>query len=484
MKIYMKLIFLSVLLCYYYLNSLLMASEDDFLSTAYLKEITLKNDEFAEFANIEEELQNETFERSSDIDSLVRAKFKMINGDLRMAKSYLNRINDYKSRVVLIKKRYLALISFIEGDFSQSIGLIKDKHFYDYSIYPQICLLKIINFIALNDIESLQNEKILCMRYTLMTSKNEAFWLDTMIKLKMKDHEEYKKNALWGTGKTITDDEFSKLWLKTGLYLNKEKDLIEMLSTIPESSYQSKRLREIIAFMYLRLNTSKDRDKALAFIDDVDSANAENIKGNINLKNKEYELAFGHFQLALKKKQDSLNSLERAISLAWILNQWEDGLKILDNYTYKNLDPRNKRAIKIAFLIKGKKFIDASRELTLLKIDFQNQPPYEVNIMDNYVNLILAGKDDKYDKRKNEDTTEKSCQSFDGLSCWLSLQYTQWENLGKTIKRNENIFSDQEMTIESLKEKKEIKPLNETMTVDQRDIEELDSANIEISTDK
>ncbi|MDD4973499.1 MAG: hypothetical protein PHY93_04070 [Bacteriovorax sp.] len=480
MNTFTRILFLSLLVSFYILKPTAFADEAGLLSTANLKEIWFKDDEFADAAAFEAELQNETFERGSDIDNLIRAKYRMIGGDLKLAKFYLNRIDDKKSRVYPIKKRYLAIISFIEGHFDQSLEHLKDKHFYDNSIYPQICLLKLINFMAVNDTESLRREKESCMYYTELTSKNDAYWLDTMIKLKLKDQQGLKRNLITDVEKTLSDDEMSKLWLKTGLYLNKEKDLLNLLTILPESSYQSKRLREIIAFMYLRSNTPGDIQKALSFVDDIDSANAENIKGNINLQNKEYELAFGHFRLALQKKQDSNNSLERAIPLAWILNQWKDGLSMLENNTNKGLDPRNKRAVRVAFLIREKNFTEAERELTLLKIDFQNEPPFEVNIMDSYVSLIMGEKDKKFDKRKVEETTEKACRSFDGISCWISLQYIQWENLGKTIKRDEEIFTDKEMTIDSLKEKKVLIPLKETITVDQRDIEELDGSGIQL----
>jgi hypothetical protein len=480
MNTYSRILFLSLLVSFYTIRPLAFADETGLSSTANLKEIWFKDDEFANAAAFEAELQNETFERGSDLDSLIRAKYRMIGGDLKLAKFYLNRIDDKKSRVYPIKKRYLAIISFIEGHFEQSLDHLKDKRFFDNTLYPQICLLKLINYMAVNDTESLKREKESCMYYSERTSKNDAYWLDTMIKLKLKDQQGVKRNLITDVDNTLADDEMSKLWLKTGLYLNKEKDLLNLLTILPESSYQSKRLREIIAFMYLRSNAPGDIQKALSFVDDIDSANAENIKGNINLQNKEYELAFGHFRLALQKKQDSNNSLERAIPLAWILNQWKDGLSMLENNTNKGLDTRNKRAVRVAFLIREKKFAEAERELTLLKIDFQNEPPFEVNIMDSYVSLIMGEKDKTYDKRKVEETTEKACRSFDGISCWISLQYIQWENLGKTIKRDEEIFIDKEMTIDSLKEKKVVIPLKETITVDQRDIEELDGSSIQL----
>jgi hypothetical protein len=331
---------------------------------------------------------------------------------------------------------------------------------------------------ALNDTASINREKKSCAFYTAKYSRNDQFWLDSMIKLKTSDKAGLKKNLLTDVEYTISDDEMSKLWLKTGLYLNKEAELLELINLLPESSYESKKLREIIAFMYLRTGDSK---KALAFVDDIDSANAENIKGNINLSNKEYELAFGHFRLALQKKQDSSNALERAIPLAFILNQWEDGLSMLNNISTRNLDPRNKAAVRIAFLIREKQFLVAQKELTLLKISFQYEPPFEVNIMDTYVNLVLGDKEKGFDRRKVEDSAEKACKAFDGISCWIAMQYIQWENLGKTIKRDEAVFVDKELTVAFLKEKQAVNPLVENISIDQSDIEELDGETIKIS---
>lgn len=473
-------LFLTLLLGLNLINQYALASESDFLNSATLKEIWLEDDEYNDSASLEAELQNESYSRGTDIDSLLKAKFKIVNGDLKFAKFYLNRIDDRKSKLTTIKKRYLATISFIEGDFKKSISYLSDKRFNENSMYPNVCLLKLINYMAINDIESLRKEKQSCMFYTEKSSKNDQFWLDTMIKLKLNDLDGVKKNMLTDVNNTLSDDEMSRLWLKTGLYLNKQKNLLNILSALPENSYQSKRLREIVAFMYLRSGSASDKQKALAFIDDIDSANAENIKGSINLQNKEYELAFGHFRLALQKKQDSTNSLERAIPLSWLLNQWKDGLLMLDNSTNKSLDPRNKKAIKIAFLIREKNFQEAQKELTLLKIAFQNSPPFEVDIMDSYVSLVIGEKDKQIDKRKIEESTEKACRSFDGISCWIATEFLQWENLGKTVKRDDEIFSDKEMTIDSLKEKKVITPIVETNTVDQSDIEELDGQSIEL----
>lgn len=468
MKVICVLLFLSISVG----SAFAQSNEDE------LKEIILESEDTSLDASYLTSLTKENNQRNVDLFNLQKAKFKLISGDLKQAEFFLNRISDKESVVMGIKKRYLAIIHFINGRFDKSIAALNDKKINNSNYYIQNCLLRLINFMAVNDLAAIKREKSSCQFYTAKYSKNDQFWLEAMVTLKSADPQALKKMMMADVQATLNDDEMSRLWLKTGLYLNKEKDLLNLISILPESSYQSKRLREIVAFMYLRSGESK---KALAFIDDIDSANAENIKGNINLANKEYELAFGHFRLALQKKQDSTNSLERAIPLAWMLNQWNDGLMMLANISNRNLDPRNSAAIKIAFLIREKRFLDAQRELTLLKIAFQGEPPYEVNIMDTYVNLMLGENDKAYDKRRVEESAEKSCKAFDGISCWISLQYIQWDNLGKTIKREDAVYSDKTLTIESLKEKRVLEPLIETKSIDQSDIEELDGETIKVT---
>ena len=476
------ILFLSITLAYVGLMTKTIGSDSISDKTATLKEIWIENDEYNSNALEEAELSYSNYERSRDLDALFKAKYHLINGDLKRARFYLEHIDENTTRVSEIKNRYLAIISFIEGKFDNSISYLKITKKNQIQNSPQTCLLKLINYMAISDTTSLKRDELECRLSTKKYSKNDQYWLDTMIKLKMKNNQGLKKNLLTDVDATLTDDEMAKLWLKTGLFINKESDLLSILSSLPESSYQSKRLREIVAFMFLRTGTPENRKKALSFIDDIESANAENIKGNINLQNKEYELAFGHFQLALRKKQDSTNSLERAIPLAWLLNQSKDGLNMVESNTNNGIDPRNKKAIRIAFLIKEKKLVEAQKELMLLKSEFNNQPPFEISIMESYVETILGGSSHKYDKRIAEEATEKACHAYDGISCWISLQFIQWENIGKTVKRDEFTFSDTDMTIESLKSQIALNPLKETIIVDQKDIEELDNASVGLIT--
>lgn len=439
--------------------------------------------DYSLLTNLEREQRLEYNNFLKDYNLISKAKFKIINGDLRMAEFYLNQINDQTTSFFLVKARYISLIKFINGRYKESLEILEAPQLNNIGQFSKVCMVKIINMMALNKTDQLKEEAVRCMGETEKFSKNDQYWLDTMIKLKLKDSIGLKRNMMTDVEQTLNNDEMSRLWLKTGLYLNKESELIGILSLLPEQSYQSKKIREIIAFMYLRKG---EKDKAISFIDDVDSANAENIKGNINLYDKQFELAFGHFKLALMKKSDSENALERGLPLAWLLNQFEDGLSMLNNVSNRNLDERKKMAIKVAFLIRLKKFDEAADTLTILKNKFQNISPFEVNLMDTYLQLMMASthesKNRKIDKRKIEETSEAACKSFDGINCWIALSLVHWDNLGKTIKREEVILNEKEVDLENLKKPMDINPLKEAISIDQKDIEELDSDLVKLPT--
>jgi tetratricopeptide (TPR) repeat protein len=419
---------------------------------------------------------------SSSSDYLERAKFKLINGDIGMSEFYLNQIKDDKKKFIdPAAKRYHAIIEFIKGHYEKSNNILNEIPETDPRAggvyYKQICLLKILNALAINDFETLKNNQMPCRLVTENNSKNEQFWLDTMIKLKLQDAKGLKKNLFQDANDALSEDEMTKLWLKAGLYLNKEEDFIKLLSNMGETPYQYKRIAEIIGLMYFRRGDTKT---ALAFVDNIDSANAENIKGNISLQNKELEVAFGHFKLAMQKKQDSLNALERSIPLSWLLKQYEDGLLLLENSSLKNIDPKKLRSIKIAFLIKLKKFTEAETEIKILVKEYKNYPPKDVSVLNSYISIMIGATEAKYDRRLSEELAEKACKSFDGLNCWITMKLSQWDNIGKTIQRNDDIFSDTSMTIDTLKSAVKSTPLIEESNIDQETIEELDSQTISI----
>lgn len=434
-------------------------------------------------AQIEEYLQlQEANRRGSDLGNLKAAKDFLINGNTKMARFHLEQINLKDSPVKLIRNRYMSLIEFIEGNYRQSLNLINSGRYNDEKYYKEVCMVRILNLMALHtlDQDRVTKSKVdkdflsqyrNCSVQTLEYSKNQHYWLDTMSRFKTRNKEYLQGSEIENVRFAISSLELTRIWLKLGLYLNKEQLVKANIATLPATAYQSNTVRELIGLMYYRLG---DTEKANEFVEGITSPNAENIKGNIRLKNKEYELAFGHFKVALLKKENSINALERAIPLAWLLGQWEEGIKLLSRFIKPGQDERKKLALDTAFKIKIEDYKKADEQLFILERLFKRQVPQEVEIMKSYVAL----------KRKNvkalAESSEKACKRHDGVNCWIQMQMSIWENIGFTVEREENIFSDEDLDIESLKKTAKANPLIESVIIDQKDIEELDSQKLQI----
>jgi len=308
-----------------------------------------------------------------------------------------------------------------------------------------------------------------CQNSTIENATNNHFWLKQVSKL-----EERNKNLLQGNlinkfRESIKDNNDIALWMKLALFINKEEAIIKRIPALPPSAYKSKKIRELIGFAYYRVG---DFEKAEKFIEDIETPNTDNIRGNINLSQNKLELAFGHFKLALKKKHNSLNALERGIPLAYLLGQWDEGLNMLKR-TVDVKDLRKKEALETALNIRQGNIKKARHLLSILEYKFKNTLPYELILMDTFVSL----KEGNQNRLKN--STAKGCQKKDGVHCWLNLKILEWNNIGKTFTRDEPTMNEK-FELHSLKTKVDIIPLQDSIMIDQKDIEELDSASVRV----
>ena len=260
--------------------------------------------------------------RQEDIKALKNAKLTLINGNIKEAKFHLNKVNENKSQMGALKKRYMAIIAFIENDFDTTNRLLNEIELMRGGDSKQLCLLNIIAIMAKNDLTALKNIENKCIIDQEPFSPNELFWFTNMLNLFKKNRNAIDITLKHNAERILTNDEIAKLWLKINLYLNREKDTLDLISKLPEGAYSSYKIRELIAFMYLR---EKNYERAMTFIEDVDSVNAENIKGNIRVIDKAYELAFGHFKLALQKKirlHQCTRKRNSAFMDSWPMERW------------------------------------------------------------------------------------------------------------------------------------------------------------------
>lgn len=431
----------------------------------------LSRDEIVEIAQ-----GREAARRLSDIAIVRQAKFALIGGHADKAILLLQRLNIKDSPVEIVIQRYLGTAYFVKGDYEKSLEAFSDKRFNQVQYYPQICLMKTLDFMALGKIKEANKEYAVCSGATINYSPNEHLWTDNVMELIMLDRtDKTQKNVKTRAFKSVdlvrVNNDLVRIWLKMALFMNKEKELVNEFKNIPEDSYSSQKIRELMGFIYYRTG---DNEKALSFIEDLLTPNSENIKGNINLEKKEYELAFGHFKLALKQKENSHNAIERAIPLAWLLDQWEDGIDLVSKYRDQSIPEKNKLTLDTAFQIKLKRLERAERQLQTLRKEFNNKPPREILQMEAYVAAMLSRPE------QLEEVSTEACHKQDGLACYLLMQTMIWEDIGKLAQRPDKTYSDSDLSIKSLKEKSPNSPLKEEIIVDQRDIEELDDAELGI----
>ncbi len=408
--------------------------------------------------------------RESDIQRLKEAKVFILNGNLDRASYNLSKIDDSSSALKIIKRRYLSLIHFLNNDYAKAINLLDDEFSNNDSYYRQICNLKELSLLALRKKKELQKENIQCSFATLKSLRNDGFWFDGILKILNNDFSLFTKASIQSNRYLTSSDEFTRTWFKLALFANKESIIAENIAMLPAESYRSKRTREVLGFIFYRMGDFK---RAFDFIEDISSVNAENLKGNILLKEGKDELALGHFKLALQKKEDSLNALERAIPLSWKLKSWEDGLHLINKYVFNTDSFFTIKALKAAFLMKTKQHLEAQKLIDELNTIFTNSKPVKVLQMDS----ILAMETGQ--PKKFLDKAGEACAKNDGLSCWMLLQSYIWPdfiNLSK--KQNQKILNDPMYTLSALKEKVTITGITESIVVDQKDIEELDNLNL------
>ena len=309
------------------------------------------------------------------ISHLRKAKYSIINGDLERADFYLRNLGGEK-KFFVAKNRYRSMIYFIENYFQKSLDLISSQEFDHENVYPHICLLRVVNLLALGRDEDFIKEKKKCTSFVSDYAHQNHLWIDLLEKMKLKktDEEFY----------IFYDIRSAVILIKYILFLGKENLAEKVIRDLPVKFYRSKRIRELLAVALYRLGREKE---AFVFVEGIESPNADNIRGNVYLKQKKYLLALGHYKLAMEKKKNSLNALERSLSLLWMLQRWKEGIKIVDRLIDFEVDSRQKMALKAALLIRLEDFNSAKRWLNILQTGFKKEYPREIGLMKTYVAL-------------------------------------------------------------------------------------------------
>lgn len=401
---------------------------------------------------------------------LKKVKFFLLNGETRMARVHLNKLAYTQTKLKPVIFRYLGMLSFIEGKFEKSLEYLSLPELQDISHYSKICSLKVLNQVVLNKVYQMENEWEKCRLETSTHIQSGNFvWLETLVRLKVKPYRGLTRAPFKGLNLASLDNEQLKIFLKLALYLNQEKLIEPQLNNLDPIQLQDTEIRELVGHTFFRLGALA---KSYRFIEDLNTPNAENIKGNLYVLRNKYELAYAQFKLALEKKQNSQNAMERILPLAWLLGDWEEGAKISERVLASPNTQINKMTLVAAFYTQKGDFEKSAEVLEMITQRSRRGTEVDVTQLHSFVGLMT----NKTQVIKKQ--AALSCDQYDMVNCWLGLQMEQWDTFPLTVRRNEKLPMKKEW--EKLSQAEINEPLQETVYVNQLDVEELDDKLVEL----
>ena len=401
---------------------------------------------------------------------LKKVKFYLLNGETRLAQVHLRKLAYTQTKLKPIIYRYLGILSFIEGQFQKSYEYLSAKELQFLPHYSKICTLKVLNQVVLNKVNRLDDEWKRCQLESFAHFNSGNFiWIETLVRMKLKPAIGLTKKPFKGVRFAALDNDQLKIFLKLALYLNQEKLIEPQLVELDQKQVQDTEIRELMGQIYFRLGALA---KSYRFIEDLDSPNAESIKGNLYILRKKYELAYAQFKLALEKKQNSQNAMERILPLAWVLGDWAEGAKMAERVITSPQTQIGKMTLVAAFYTQQGDYNKAKEVLDTIVSRSRRGTAIDVTQLHSFVGLM---QNQPYVVKKQ---AALSCAQFDMVNCWLSIQMEQWDSFPLTMRRPEKIPVKKDwerLTTEDVNE-----PLVETVYVNQLDVEELDDKLIQL----
>ncbi len=418
-----------------------------------------------------EELNRVLFsELRTQNNELKKVKYYLLNGEIRMARVYLSKLAYTRTKLRPVIYRYLAMLSFIEGDFSKSYFYTAKPELQDIPYFSKICTLKVLNQIVLSKTFELEKDWPKCQ---LQNYKNinpsSIIWLDTLVQLKLNPNRGITRIPFKGIKLQAMDNDTLKIFLKLAMYLNQESLVIDQIPELTLDQLQDPEVREIAGQIFFRTGALA---KSYRFIEDLKSPNSENIKGNLYILRKKYELAYAQFKLSLEQKQNSQNAMERILPLAWLLGDWEGGARYSEQVINSPQTQINKMTLTSAFHTQKGDYERASRILEHIAQKSRRGTSIEVTQLGSF-NALMLNRPEMVKKQ-----AIMSCDQYDLVNCWVLFQLAQWDAFPLTIRREEKITDKREW--EKLISEEINAPLTETVFVNQIDIEEMDDKLVQL----
>ena len=404
-------------------------------------------------------------------EDLKKIKYLILNGQTRLAKNLLTNISFTDSKLRSTINRYLAILSFIDEDYQQTYDYLSIKELQNFPEFGKICVLKTLTEVVLNKLNSLGDTWSKCkINNARYLDEDHLIWPEMIVEFKLNPKggmtqipfKQYRLNLL--------SNEDTKIILKIALYLNQEDLVINQLPELTIPQLRDQEIRELAGQIFFKKGYLQ---KSYNFIEDLNSPNSENIKGNLHLLRGQFEDAYRQFKLALKQRPNSQNALERLLPLAWVLGDWEYATNYAHELQSTSESLVNKLTLLSAFSIQKSEYQKSDQYVKKIIATSQKGERLEISQIASFTALMQ-----NEDKERIKRHSRLSCEQNDLINCWMLFQLSQWEDFSSTIKKDEEVVIKKEW--ELLIKDQINAPLQEKIFINQKDIEELDDKLINL----
>lgn len=409
--------------------------------------------------------------RSKRMNLLKEAKFLLLNGETELARSSIKKLllRD-QDDLLPTTLRYLALADFQDGNWKAALKTLSKPELSKFPHFAYVCGMKTLVKIALEDLLTLEDEWARCKQENNKDLRGQDIeWMEILVVMASRKNPGLTKDLVKKRSiKNLPLDEL-RSFLKLALFLNIESKLIEDLETLDYDAIEDEETRAVMAQVYFRQGRFA---QAWKLMEDISNPNVENMKGNLWLLRGNQELAYAQFKLALKQKANSHNAVERALPLAWALEQWSDGLKFSERIYVYEKNRMQKLTTTAAFAVKLEKYDDALVNLEQVHREKGEDTALETTQLSTYVAL----------RRNDGDRLAKhaarGCEIGDITNCWLTNALLIWTDFPTLMKREEATIEGEPLHKTLLTQ--EAVAFKEPVFIDARDIDEMDDALINL----
>jgi len=432
---------------------------------AYSKQIDTKSIQNNKVKHQEELIKLNYIEQYEELKKYYLNKHSLITGKSIQFKSISER------QILFLWQE--AIDQFIEKNYSESLDKINLILKQDNTNIKNVCLLKITNKLFLNLVDDIDNEFEYCKNISKEENTFSLFYIEALINLKLNRSKEKTDRYFYENAQDF-DSEFKiKAFLKLAIVINQHKNIINLLSNLPPSAYESKEIRELLSFIFFRLG---ENDKVKQYLKNINTINSNNLLGTLFFKDKKWELAHARFLVAYKINPFTESTIDRLIPLTVKTKRLSHALKYLTNKKYfltsfrNDIDKFEYDLLYIYLNLKNNNDLKAFKKIKSLEQTFKENTPEVILSMAAYLATKTAapGISDKSYLRQ-------TCREKNIMSCYILQIYSMFGELDYYLSDFAASKASKNLDINKLKSEVIFSPIKERSFINQKYIEELDS---------